>query len=42
MVESEFKHYTVPVPAEVNYSNWQTVKQRTFAAAQNVDGSLDF
>jgi len=42
MVEREFKHYTAPLPADVNYSNWQTIKQRTFSAPHKSDGSVLF
>ena len=42
MVEREFEHYTSPLPAGMNYSNWQTIKQRTFSAPHKADGSVVF
>jgi len=42
MVEREFEHYTQPEPADISYSNWQTVKQRTFSAPHRPDGSVVF
>ena len=37
-----FENYTSPLPTEINYSNWQTVKQRTFSPAHRSDGSIVF
>jgi len=43
MVEQEFEHYTQPTSEEtkVIYSNWQVVKQRTFAQHRS-EGSITF
>jgi len=39
MVEQEFENYTVPVPVEIDYSNWQTLKQRALSAPHRLDSS---